>query len=426
MLLHLKEFSFLKLPINQKFYQHVKILSSILFLFCSSALLAQHCISERYSENALFDSAQIVIQNNVEYGVALHQFTNQNVSLVMDVYYPDQQIDGLAERPFILMIHGGGFIGGDKNELSYESIEFARRGFVVANINYRVGWNCDNVLCINCFGSNMQKAIYCAVQDARAAMRFAYDNKEEWGIDSNWIFMGGESAGSITAMHATFWDQTEAETNIPAGFSAVAGGLNDTGNVLPNLYEVKALVNHCGAMQNLAHLDNNPNIPIISFHDGNDCVVPYGYGSLIACFCQGFLGVSGSSLIHAHQKNAGQCTELHTAPQVLPNHCTYPSQFWMNLSCCFLKRAMCGYCINFADDDIYATPICSNLANTTNEILGCTYANAINYNPAATADDGSCAFSTNESCAGDFDLDGVVDMDDLLQFIAAYGSVCPN
>lgn len=28
------------------------------------------------------------------------------------------------------------------------------------------------------------------------------------------------------------------------------------------------------------------------------------------------------------------------------------------------------------------------------EVLGCTYSNALNYNPSATVDDGSCVFTT--------------------------------
>ncbi len=337
--------------------------------------------------------------------------------------YPYQAVDDVEQRPFILLIHGGAFAGGDKNELSYESIEFARRGFVVGNINYRVGWNCDNVICVNCYGSNLQKAIYCAVQDARAAMRFAHDQKEEWGIDENWMFMGGESAGSIAALQAAFWNQEEADANMPLGFSDEVGGLDDTGNDLPNAYTVKANINHCGAVMNLAQLDNNPNHPIISFHDSNDCVVPYNSGSVIACFCSGYLGVYGSNQIHNHQLQNGQCTEMHTAPQVLPNHCTYPSANWMKLSCCFLKRIMCGFCINFADDDINAQPICSNLTNTYTTVMGCTYENALNFNPAAISDDGSCQFES--SCGFDADEDGVVDIDDLMEFIGAYGSICP-
>lgn len=398
------------------------ILVPVLILF-QIGCFAQHCIPERYSEVAIFDSTEIVIQTDLQYGVAQQYFTGQQVNLLMDVYYPDQSIDQLAERPVILNIHGGGFIGGDKNELSYQSIEFARRGFVVANINYRVGWNCDNVICFNCYGSNMQKAIYSAVQDARTAMRFVHDQKEEWGIDEDWMFINGQSAGSIMGMQCTFWNQEEADNQVEAGFSAVIGGLDDSGNDLIGTFQVKALIDQCGAIANLGDTDDNLNLPIIGFHDSNDCVVPYNGGSLIACFCSGFLSYYGSNSIHLYRQNAGECTELHTAPQpLLPNHCTYPQINVVKLSSCFLKRVMCGFCINFSDDDIYATPICSGLTNTVVSIPGCTYTIASNYDPAATLDNGSCIF--NSSCAADLDQNGIVGVSDLIEFIGVFGTVC--
>ena len=405
--------------------QFLKWALSLASVLSLSAFQAQeHCISERYSEIALFDSAEIVVQQNIEYGVATNYFSNQQVSLMMDVYYPAPELDPMDHRPFILNIHGGGFIGGDKNELTYESLEFARRGFVVANINYRVGWNCDNVICVNCFGTNMQKAIYCAVQDVRAALRFSFDQKEEWGMDENWMFVSGESAGSIAGMLSTFWNQEEADAQVAANFSNEVGNLDSSGNDLPGGYQVKAIIDQCGAIAELDDMNDNPGIPLIGFHDSNDCVVPYNGGSLIACFCSGFLYYHGTKSIQTHRNSIGECTELHTAPQPLfPNHCTYPKLNIVKLSSCFLKRVMCGYCMNFADDDIYATPVCAALESTIQETSGCTYIQASNYNVQATTDDGSCIFP-DASCPADLNTDGFVTVSDLILFIGVFGTGC--
>jgi hypothetical protein len=400
----------------------MKFIAILLSVFLITSGTAQHCIDERYGEEALFDTTQVDTLTNLTYGFSTHYFTNAEIELKMDVFMPAQDIDPLEQRPFILMIHGGGFAGGSRAEMNNECFGYAQRGFVAATISYRVGWNCDNVICFNCFGSNLQKAIYCAVQDARAAMRFAYDQKEEWGIDENWMFIGGESAGSITALLTSTWNQEEVNAWAPAGFENEVGSLDASGNDLPNLYSIKANVNHCGAVMNLAHLDNNLNHPIISFHDSNDCVVPYDYGSVIACFCSGFLSVAGSHQIHLKRMQQGECSELNTVPQVLPNHCQFPQNNLVELSSCFLKRVMCGFCMSFQNDDIYAQALCSNLSNTTSEVEGCTYPQSLNYNPEATHDDGSCEFSI--SCVGDLDADGVVGASDLILFIAAYGNIC--
>ena len=55
---------------------------------------------------------------------------------------------------------------------------------------------------------------------------------------------------------------------------------------------------------------------------------------------------------------------------------------------------------------------------------GCTYANAINYEAGAQVDDGSCTFSVNCDCPADLDVDGVVTVQDLLLFLAEYGTLC--
>jgi hypothetical protein len=54
------------------------------------------------------------------------------------------------------------------------------------------------------------------------------------------------------------------------------------------------------------------------------------------------------------------------------------------------------------------------------EIWGCTYPSASNYNPSASSDDGSCDFS----CMGDFNSDGFIDTSDLLTLLTLYGNSC--
>ncbi len=58
---------------------------------------------------------------------------------------------------------------------------------------------------------------------------------------------------------------------------------------------------------------------------------------------------------------------------------------------------------------------------------GCTYELATNYDAAAIIDDGSCIIEPgNSTCPADLDEDGVIGVSDLVIFIGAYGSVCPN
>ena len=99
-----------------------------------------------------------------------------------------------------------------------------------------------------------------------------------------------------------------------------------------------------------------------------------------------------------------------------------------------------GNCLNDADGDGVCDEFevlgCTN-PDATNydpaatdddgscDVLGCTYADANNYNPAATDDDGSCEFDlSGNGCTGDLDGSGMVQLNDLLDFLLVYGTMC--
>ena len=52
---------------------------------------------------------------------------------------------------------------------------------------------------------------------------------------------------------------------------------------------------------------------------------------------------------------------------------------------------------------------------------GCNDSTACNYDSTAACDDGSCEYASCAPCAGDFNLDGVVDVQDLLMLLADFG-----
>ena len=56
---------------------------------------------------------------------------------------------------------------------------------------------------------------------------------------------------------------------------------------------------------------------------------------------------------------------------------------------------------------------------------GCTYSVALNYNPNATIDDGSCLFPECISeCAGDVNGDESVTVEDILILLSSFGLIC--
>lgn len=378
------------------------ILTILFFAHIFVIIQAQsdQCLTDRYADIAVFDSTDIVVENNILYGTSTNLFTNNSTNLFLDVWSPDPSIDPLAERPLILLVHGGSFMAGSRADMNFFCMEYARRGFVAATISYRLGWGCDpNAGIFTCgicgpLANNLTTAVYCAVQDAHAAMRYLVTNSVDFGIDTDWIFAGGVSAGSITALGLSFTDQAEANTYF-ANSVALAGNIDDAGNEWTADFQIKGVVNDCGAVFNANLIQANENIPVISFHDDLDCVVPYNTGNVLSCLgCNAFPVVSGSAVINTRLNQLGICSELNTR-QLSLNHCSWPALNIVRRSSCFLKRIMCGVCTSSANNDINSSSPCA--------LLG---------------------IEEEGACASDLNNDGLVNSGDLLILLSEYGIIC--
>lgn len=186
----------------------------------------------------------------------------KDLSLTMDVYLPKDK--GATLRPLLVLIHGGGFYNGNKTNAGYREWGqyFASLGYVVASVNYRLGFHANK--------ASIEKAGYRAVQDVNAAIRYLVHNFNDYGVDPQRVFVAGTSAGAITALNVGYMRQED----IPA--SAQGEGL--IGDVNPHLkdkFSIRGIGSMWGAVNDLAIL-RNANIPIISFHSTGDPVVPFG------------------------------------------------------------------------------------------------------------------------------------------------------
>src|SRR5690554_8203526 len=87
---------------------------------------------------------------------------------------------------------------------------FARRGYVTATIDYRKGFNPLS-------NTSAERAVYRGTQDLRAAIRFLKEKHNTYGIDTNYTFIGGSSAGAFAVIHTIYMDQNEAPSSIQSG-----------------------------------------------------------------------------------------------------------------------------------------------------------------------------------------------------------------
>ncbi|MCH2198736.1 MAG: plastocyanin/azurin family copper-binding protein [Flavobacteriales bacterium] len=86
----------------------------------------------------------------------------------------------------------------------------------------------------------------------------------------------------------------------------------------------------------------------------------------------------------------------------------------------------CAACQGCADAfSLNFNPVSDGGGNCAGEIVyGCTYIDSENYALEATIDDGSCTFSGQPACPGDFNNDGIIAAGDLLGFLAVFGQTC--
>lgn len=184
--------------------------------------------------------------------------------LCMDIYQPADSSTHL--RPVVLMIHGGAFYNGDKQDETYVKWcrHYASLGYVAVSLNYRMGW-APFKNAIDCAG-------YRAAQDANAAIRYLLHHADTYRINPDWIFTWGTSAGAITALNVAFMK----DQNRPASVTK-EGTIGKLAPDCPETFHVRAVANMWGAVHDTSILANS-RIPVISFHGDADGIVPYSYG----------------------------------------------------------------------------------------------------------------------------------------------------
>jgi hypothetical protein len=343
------------------------VFSFLLFLSFTAWSQSQHCLADRYSQTALFDSSEIQITTAVHYATSMRWPGTEMDSLRMDVYQPNPSIDPVEKRPLIVMTHGGAFLAGNRNDMAAYAMEMARRGFVTATISYRLGWNCAATdifgPCIGCQAEawRLKAAAYRAVQDNRAATRYLAHHANDLGIDTAYIFLQGESAGSIASLKSAFWNQSEGEDFCPSCLTEL-GLLDTAGNNLTETFTIKGVINNCGGIANTNQcVMDGQDIPVIGFHTEWDCVVPYQSGPVLNCppaNCGAFFWLTGSDYVRAKLQQNGVCYNMNRVLANI-NHCEYPFGAVVGKSSCYLKSILCENCTSSVTDQLWDIPDCS-------------------------------------------------------------------
>ena len=281
------------------------LLPVVLFSLYPFGLSAQtyiDCNSLRYDQEVF---SSVDISSNIIYGSNINA-NNATENLIMDIYQPDG--DTAQYRPLIVWVHGGSFIAGTKNDqdITDLSIAFAKRGYVCASISYRLGIPVP-------FGeANATKAVYRAVQDMKAAIRFFRKDaatSNVYKIDPEIIFGGRSSAGAFTALHLAYLNEV---SELPAVIDTIAlGNIEGESGNQGYASNVNAVINLCGALgfkEYIVHGD----IPFVSMHGTNDQTVPYSSDTIYLLGLFPIMEVDGSFAASEYANSIGVYNEMYT------------------------------------------------------------------------------------------------------------------
>lgn len=120
--------------------------------------------------------------------------------LYLDVYYPEQ-MNPTEKLPIVVYTHGGGWFNGSKENITKGPVEapflkLLEEGFAVVSINYRLVRH-KSVVMRNC------------VIDAMDALRYLSKNNAALHLDTNRVFVLGDSAGGHIAQMITLADPNQ-------------------------------------------------------------------------------------------------------------------------------------------------------------------------------------------------------------------------
>lgn len=176
----------------------------------------------------VFDAT--TVDADLVYATAPALVTGTPEQLKLDVISPKG--DTLTNRPAIVTIHGGGFKSGSKEAFTATSIPWARRGYVVIPINYRLdaGNRCQDVqdgqipladLAVETL--RCQTAVEAARDDSFAAIRWLRAHAAQYGIDPTRIAVMGGSAGAVTALNLAYQSDTPGDIGAYDGYDSSVG-----------------------------------------------------------------------------------------------------------------------------------------------------------------------------------------------------------
>lgn len=189
---------------------------------------------------AQYTDAQLVVTRDIEYSRRPNeggvQYTSERskadelgrpeLSLELDIAVPPNATLA-TPAPAVVWVHGGGYVGGAKEDAYDKLLTYARAGYVAVTINYRLTPDNDRTPQVR------QRAIVQATEDAMNAIRFLKVNAAAYRLDPDRIAaIGGSAGGGIVLINAVEYDTLAGTQSDHPGVSSRVQAAISTGATL--------------------------------------------------------------------------------------------------------------------------------------------------------------------------------------------------
>jgi acetyl esterase/lipase len=213
-------------------------------------------------------AAEVTVSKDVVYG------KGDDTPLLMDIY--DPPLIGQS-RPAAIVIHGGGWLNGDKSKFAPDANWFAKQGIFTICVNYRL---------------SAEAKAPAAVEDVKCAVRWLRANAAEHHLDTAHLLATGSSAGGHLALVLGLCHEKELEGKggNEDQSSAVSGvidnyGIADVNDLLEGAHKKswaeawipRDLPEREAAIKLVSPIENvsKEAVPLLIVHGDSDPIVPY-------------------------------------------------------------------------------------------------------------------------------------------------------
>jgi len=203
-----------------------------------------------------------IILKDIHYGSSAQQ--------VMDVYLVQ---DRTEKTPLVILIHGGGWMAGDKKDADFMVDVLYKKGVNVININYRLASETIHYREI--------------MNDIDSTLNFVIANADEWKVrKSKYIFWGGSAGAHLSLLYAYNYDNHNIISSIiTLGAPVKIDDMNALkGSKLSDIVGLLPLVTGKPWNNNTTLLDSTYRLaspyygkqfkPTFLIHGNNDLIVP--------------------------------------------------------------------------------------------------------------------------------------------------------